>query len=61
MGFGIRDEKNWHDLLVVPAALYGMEMSIASFHPSDMYPMLRSNDAYRVGPMVSFLNTHAQC
>jgi len=34
MGFEIRN-KNWHDILVVSAASYGMEISIAGFHPSN--------------------------
>jgi hypothetical protein len=49
VGFEIRNEKNWHDVLVVSPALYGMEISIADFYPSDdKYPMLRSKEAHQV-------------
>ena len=37
MGFEIRNEKNWRDVLVMSAASYGMEISISGFYPSDDY------------------------
>ena len=36
--FEIRNDKNWHDVLVVSAASYDMEISIANFYPSDDEP-----------------------
>jgi len=36
MGFEIRNEKNWRDVLVVSlAASYSTEISIGGFYPSD--------------------------
>jgi len=48
--FEIRNEKNWHDVLVMSAASYGMEISIANFYPSD--------DEHRMLEEHSVLSTH---
>jgi len=46
MGFGIRNEKNWHDVLVVSAASYSIEISIVGFYPSDhKYEILEERSA----------------
>ena len=50
MGFEIRNETNWRDVLVVSAALYGMEISIVGFYPSDgKYRMLEERSAQHSG------------
>ena len=52
MGFEIRDEKDWHDVLIESAAPQGVEVSVAYFYPSnDKYSYmqrLRSNQAHQV-------------
>jgi len=48
MGFEIRSEKNWHDVLVVSAASYSMKISIAGFYPfGDKYGLLQERSPFR--------------
>jgi len=50
MGFEMRNEKNWHEFLVVLATSYGMEISIAGFYPSDdKYGLLEEQEHSALG------------